>query len=740
MNEELKVIISAEISKLKKGVDDAKSHMKSFKEQVQAASKDVDSKFKAMGSSIASGLKAGATAMAGITTALVGLAATTTEYRNEQAKLVSAFETAGASAETAKTTYNDLYRVLGDGGQATEAANHLAKLTTSQEALNEWTTICQGAYATFGDSLPIESLTEAANETAKTGALTGGLADALNWAGVSEEAFQAQLEACNSEAEREALIRETLTGLYGDAAAAYETNNAQILAQNEAQASLQENLAVLGETLQPVITAFTAFASEALAVVMPYLQDMAASVVPALQVALSGAADVIGKIMGFISEHWEIIVGIAAVIGGIATAIGIYNVVAAVKAAMDAAQVTTLGALAAAYIAQAAAMAVAIAPYVLIVAAIAAVIAIIVLCIKHWDEIKAAVANAWEWIKEKTSAAVEAVVNFFTNLKERATEIVNNILGAIKDKFNQIKENMSQKIQEAKAFVEEKYNQLKDKVTEVTTKMKDKIVEIYEQKKQKTAEKLDEMKEYTEKVYNEMKEIMSNVMQAAKETVQEKLDNVKQAYHENGGGVKGIVNASMEAIKGYYSAGHTFINKLTGGKLTELATTFKTKMNEAKTAVSNILDNIKKKFTDIMEGAKSIVSGAIEKIKSFFNFKWSLPHISLPHFSISGDFSLNPPSVPSFHLSWYQFGGVFDSPHLFPWAGGIGGLGENGAEAIVPLEKNTQWLDKIADKLAARQGSTPIVLTVDGKTFAQVAVDSINDLTAQTGSLPLKFA
>lgn len=107
-------------------------------------------------------------------------------------KLETAFTTSGHSATTAKDTYNTLNSVLGDSDVAVEAANHLAKLTDNQKDLNTWTDICTGVFATFGDSLPIEGLTEAANETAKTGQLTGVLADALNWAGVNEDEFQAK--------------------------------------------------------------------------------------------------------------------------------------------------------------------------------------------------------------------------------------------------------------------------------------------------------------------------------------------------------------------------------------------------------------------------------------------------------------------------------------------------------------------------------------------------------------------
>ena len=84
-------------------------------------------------------------------------------------------------------------------------------------------------------------------------------------------------------------------------------------------------------------------------------------------------------------------------------------------------------------------------------------------------------------------------------------------------------------------------------------------------------------------------------------------------------------------------------------------------------------------------------------------------------------------------------GGVFDSPTIVPYGNTLQGLGEAGAEAIVPLEKNTKWLDIIADKLAGKQGNKPIVLMVDGKVFAQTTIDSINQLTRQTGSLSLNI-
>ena len=157
-----------------------------------------------------------------------------------------------------------------------------------------------------------------------------------------------------------------------------------------------------------------------------------------------------------------------------------------------------------------------------------------------------------------------------------------------------------------------------------------------------------------------------------------------------------------------------------------------------KSSVAEKFNAIKEKMLKPIQSARDKVKELIEKIKSFFHFTWSLPKLKMPHLKITGEFSISPPSVPKFSVDWYARGGVFDKPTLFTSGGRLGGLGEAGAEAIVPLENNTQWLDKIADKLSDKLGGgRNIVLQIDGKTFGQISVDSINALTKQTGNLPL---
>lgn len=663
MNEELKVIISAEISDLQQGVQDAKNEINDFTSKSKVSFDEFNSGFQKVGDVSKGVLKTAGVAIAGIGTALMGSVAATEEYRTAQAKLNSAFESAGSSAEVATETYNGLYRVLGDGDVAVEAANHLAQLKVGQEELAEWTDICQGVYATFGDSLPIEGLTEAVNHTVQLGEVQGPLADALEWLGISTDSFNEKLAACNTESEREALIRETLTGKYGEAAAAYETNAASILAQNEAQAQLDATMAQIGETMAPIMTMLAQLGGEILADLAPIIQDFAEKHGPAISEALSTVGEKIGVVIGWIADHWElvstigtVVLAIAAAISVASTALGIYNTVMGITAVVSA---PVIGIIAA------------------IVAGIALLVAGIVLAVKHWDDITAAVKKAVESIKKWVGEMVDKVVDFFGDLKDKASQKIEDFKKAASEKFEAVKTAISDKVQQAKDAVVNKFNEIKSGVSE----------------------KIQSTKEAVSSKFDEIKNNMRDKAQAAKQAVADKFGEIKSNVSE--------------------------------------------KLNAVKTTVSSIFDSVKSTITTKIDGAKNAVKGAIDKIKGFFNFKFKWPDIPMPHFSVSpsgwkiGD--LLKGSLPKLSIKWYAEGGVFDKPTLFGYGGRLGGLGERGAEAIVPLEKNTKWLNRIADMLADRQGNQPVILQVDGKVFAQTTINSINQLTRQTGSLALNL-
>ena len=214
--------IAVDNAQAKEAIDDTAN-------KAEAGSKKTDSSFKKIGESALKIGKSVLTAGAALGGAWIAAIESSREYRTEMGKLDTAFVTNGHSSEAAKKTYQDLQAVLGDTDVSVEAANHLAVMTDNEKDLQTWTDICTGVFATFGDSLPIEGLTEAANETAKTGQLTGGLVDALNWAGIGEEEFQAKLDACSTEQERQKLIMDTLNGTYKKASEQYKETNKDIV-------------------------------------------------------------------------------------------------------------------------------------------------------------------------------------------------------------------------------------------------------------------------------------------------------------------------------------------------------------------------------------------------------------------------------------------------------------------------------------------------------------------------------
>ena len=620
MNEELKVIISAEIDKLKQGIDGAKKQVKSLQDKFADAKKTIKDDLEKVGEGAANAAGKIGAGFAAMGAALIATAASTEEYRNQQAQLMSSFEAAGKSAEAATETYNGLYRVLGDTGQAQEAAQHLAKLGVEEQHLSEYTHSLQGVYATFGASLPLEGLTEAINHTAKLGEVQGPLADALEWSGLSTAEFNEKLAACNTESEREKLIRETLTELYGNAADVYEKNNAQVLAQREAQAKLQDTLAKVGEAIAPLVTAFTTLAADVLAKLTPYITDLAAKYMPQLEEILSKVADAIGKVIDWVVSHWDLVSTIATVILTIVAAFTALNtamkVVNAVMALFNANP---------------------------IVLAITAVIAVIVLCVKHWDDIKAAAKKAWEAIKNAWNNA--------------GTWFKTNIVDKIKNAFSAIDSWMSEKFGSAWTAVKNAFAPFVG---------------------------------YFKQIWENVKGIFSAVKSVLSGNFKEAWETIKQTF----AGWFGYWSNLFETIKGIFSKVGTAI------------------ANGIKGAVTSAVNSILKTAAGIINGFISAINFAIGIINK------------IPGVNISKLSKLEVPQMAQ--------GGVVDSATLAV-------IGERGKEAVVPLENNLEWLNKLAGMLNERMGggNKPIILQVDGKTFAQTTIDSINNLTRQTGTLGL---
>ena len=381
----------------------------------------------ALGSATKSFVKWGAASAGAVTAAFLAMDSATEEYRIAQGKLNTAYEAAGYSAETAATAYNEFYQILGDTDTATEASQLLSKLVQNEQDVTKWTRVAAGVSGTFGDSLPIEGLIEATNETAKVGKVTGVLADALNWVGISEDKMNERLERTSSEAERNRILLETLTGSYDDAADAFYRNNEQLVQARKNQAALSAMTAKLGNA--------SAIAKNSLARLfgvqedgsiragsaLAWLNDRAESVLAKFQEwsqdgtmdalaqkldqGLARAGEMAGNAFQWVLDHgdtikrWVVGLGTALALVKVAQfASGVMNAVKTVKLFAS-----TVGAIVAAN------------PVVL---AIVAAIAAISLLVANWDKVKAKAGELWDGIKTVFGGIKDSIVGAFNSAKE----------------------------------------------------------------------------------------------------------------------------------------------------------------------------------------------------------------------------------------------------------------------------------------------------------------------------------
>mgnify|MGYP000531281174 FL=1 len=199
-----------------------------------------------VGGAVVAGLKA-------TSDAIIGIVDETEEYRKIMGTLEASSQAAGYTAEQTAESYEYLYGVLGDTQTAATTVANLQAIGLAQDDLRDMIDSVIGAWATYGDSIPIDGLAESVNETIQAGQVTGTFADVLNWAGVSEDEFNAKLAAANDSAERAQIVLNQLAnqGL-PETAKAWRDANEDIVAYNESQLKLDKAMGELGETLAPV--------------------------------------------------------------------------------------------------------------------------------------------------------------------------------------------------------------------------------------------------------------------------------------------------------------------------------------------------------------------------------------------------------------------------------------------------------------------------------------------------------
>lgn len=591
---------------------------------------------------------------------ILDLTEATEEYRSMQAKLEGSAQTFGYSIEFAKDKYEEFYKYVGDDQMATNAITNLMGLGTSTESVTKLAEGAIGVWASYGDSIPIESLTESINETVNAGKVTGTFADTINWAKDAnenlksalsgnksaqqayndaikeglpvEDAFNEALAKITDSQERADVVAQFLNTTYGDSKKTYDELSDSIIEANEAELALKETQAELGETVAPVNNALTEMKTKALEALLPIIKAL---------------VDGFMSLYNWLQEHpvamkivTAVVIALAVAFGILATALAIQGLIKGVTMAFQFLNTTLLAN-----------------PIVLIIAAIAG----LVLAFKYlwdnceefrqfwidlWDGIKSAFSAVVDWL----GSAAESIADFFVSAWNKIKEIWSGVGSFFSSVWSGIKNAFSS----VGSFFSETFSTAWSGV--------------------------------------------KNAWSGTKSFFGGVWSGIKHAFSSVGSWFKGIFSEAWTNIKGVFSDFGDFF----GG----LWNTIKNKFSSLGTSIANAIGGaVKSGINGVISLIEGTINGAIGLINGAIGLINEIPGVNLGKIS-----KLSFPRLAR--------GGVVNKPTFAE-------IGEDGAEAIIPLERNTEWLDKVAQRL---ERSTSGADNVDVLTALDRIYDRLNRL------------
>lgn len=516
-----------------------------------------------------------------------GVISETSEYRKIMGTLEVSSQKAGYSAEQTAESYQQLYGVIGDDQQSATALANLQALGVSQEQLSQFVDGAVGAWATYGDSIPIDSLAEAINETVQAGTVTGTFADVLNWAGTNEDEFNEKLAACKTESERANVVLQELQeqGLMG-AAEAWRENNKEIVEANKAQGELNDSLASIGKALSPLVSMLTNGLAAALEAIQPGIQfiiDNTPVIIGAL-IGIAGAVAAmnIGKIVGLLGSIGPAITGIVTAIGGPAT---------------------------------------------VIVAIISGIVGAIIGLWNTNDAFREAVISAWETIKSKFETVVTVIQNFFTvtlpNAIDTAITWFSELPGRIQDFLSQVIKKVvnwgSEMISHTKTAAQNTVDAVVEFFSELPGKIWDWLLQVVQKIVQWGQEMIknakSKMKETVDAILNTLRELPDKVVKIGKDVIvglwngiSEKVEWVKEKIQ---GVVDGIKNVFTN-VTGFFTGSPSKWSRKIGAWIMQGLGIGIKKDNTAKRSAAAAVKNIK---AIILDTADKLIEALIDKEK-----------------------------------------------------------------------------------------------------------------------------
>ena len=334
-----------------------------------------------------------------------------------------------------------------------------------------------------------------------------------------------------------------------------------------------------------------------------------------------------------------------------------------------------------------------------------------------WDGMKEIVSTAWEGIKNVVSLAIQAIAEIFStaltiitlpfqfiweNCKEIILQAWEGIKTVVSTALESIKSAISTAWEAVKNVTSTVFEAVKSVASTVWNGIKSALTPIFSAIQSAVSTAWSRIKSTTSTVFEAVKSKASTAWEGTKSAISTAVDNAKSAVSTGWGAIKTTTTTVFDAVKSAASTAWSGIKTTITTVIDSIKSAVSTGLNAVKTTASNILTGLKTAFTNVFDGIWKFVKGAVDKLKGIFNFNWSLPKIKLPHFSISGSFSLSPPSIPHISVQWYKKamnnGMILNSPTIFGRSGNtlLAG-GEAGPEAVVGVSPLMEMIQSAVD-------------------------------------------
>ncbi|WP_278898480.1 hypothetical protein [Roseburia hominis] len=583
-----------EVNNLSRQLNNAQADMNRFEQNMRdiengtdrltQSFRDTGNAADNMGNSFADAFTAGAVsgAVQSMISGISGLIDSTMEYQRIMASLETSSQHAGYTAAETEASYRQLYQVLGDEQSSATALANLQALGLSQSDLTTLIDASIGAWATYGDSIPIDSLAEAINETAQVGTVTGTFADVLNWAGTSEDEFNDKLAACTTEQERMQLIMDELSrqGL-PEMAEAFRENNAALIETNDAQAQMQDAMSKTAEAVMPLAAAITSGLASALDALQPAIQfivDNIETVVAGIGAFMAVMA--VGKIVSFVKEIGSLGGAIMSLAGG---------------------------------------------PIGLIATAVAAAVAAIVYLWNNCEGFREAITTIGEGIQTAVSTVVEFIKTVFSALVEFFSTIIENIKvgwSGLTEFFTTLFSNISLAIQTAWSGIVTFFSTIAEAVKLVWNGVTEFFTMIFQNAALGVQAAWSEITSFFSSIwagiqsaFSEVVSFFSNIFTSAKQAVENQWSMITAFFQNIWNGIQSIFSAVASVLGGFFQSAASAVQSAWSG-----ITGF---FSGIRSGIQGVFSSVASVLGGFFSSAASAVQSAWSSVVSFFSNIWN---------------------------------------------------------------------------------------------------------------------